>query len=341
MTIKVKNNTREYVDDDYNIAGVGGLFSTIKFYSNQFNKGSIEESGNANVCNLNFESCNISLTYVTPNGEGQSTSTSNTNSGSVGVGCLAGSTANQGVSGAYGVFKNVGISNSTVAGGCTAGGLIGSAGLMSRSTDGANGSIVNYGGTSSPVQLYDCSYTGLNVTGEKNVGGYVGTVASACSVWTTAGTGVSERTVGKNSTITATGTVPYVGGVLGYVERSDISVNTTIGTTEVVPSSTAVISGVNVLATGSNSDDHMGAGGVVGRARGGVISMSNVRIDGRVGTENAVIGDETGTNNSIYNAGGLIGEVTSTGSTTAMSRMSASPAPANAREGLSATSSAM
>ena len=56
-------------------------------------------------------------------------------------------------------------------------------------------------------------------------------VASACGVWTTAGTGVSERTVGKNSTITATGTVPYVGGVLGYVERSDISVNTNIGTT--------------------------------------------------------------------------------------------------------------
>ncbi len=315
-TIKVKNNTREYVDDDYNIAGVGGLFSTIKFYSNQFNKGSIEESGNANVCNLNFESCNISLTYVTPTGAEQSTSTSNTNSGSVGVGCLAGSTANQGVDDkvTYGVFKNVGISNSTVVGGCTAGGLIGSAGLMSRSTDGANGSIVNYSGTSSPVQLYDCSYTGLNVTGEKNVGGYVGAAASACGVWTTAGTGVSERTVGKNSTITATGTVRYVGGVLGFVERSDISVNTKIGTTEVVPSSTAVISGVNVLATGSNSDDHMGAGGVVGRARGGVISMSNVRIDGRGGTENAVIGDKTGTNTKIYNAGGLIGEVTSSGS---------------------------
>lgn len=315
-TIKVSNNTREYVDDDYCVAGVGGLFSTIKFYSNAFNKGSIEVNDNANVNNLNFSDCNISLTYVSSTGVEQSKSTSNTNSGSVGVGCLAGSTANQGGSGevAYGVFKNVGISNSTVVGGCTAGGLIGSAGLMSRSTDGANGSIVNYGGTSSPVQLYDCSYTGLNVTGEKNVGGYVGTVASACGVWTTADTGVSERTVGKNSTITATGTVPYVGGVLGYVERSDISVNTKIDTTEVVPSSTAVISGVNVLATGSNSDDHMGAGGVVGRARGGVISMSNVRIDGRVGTENAVIGDETGTNNSIYNAGGLIGEVTSSGS---------------------------
>lgn len=317
VTIKVSNNTREYVDDDYCVAGVGGLFSTIKFYSNALNRGSIEANDNVNVNNLNFSDCNISLAYVTSNGAEQSTSTSNTNSGSVGVGCLAGSTANQGVYDkvTYGVFKNVGISNSTVVGGCTAGGLIGSAGLMSRSTDGANGSIVNYGGTSSPVQLYDCSYTGLNVTGEKNVGGYVGTVASACGVWTTAGTGVSERTVGKNSTITATGTVPYVGGVLGYVERSDISVNTNIGTTTAAQSScTAVISGVNVLATGSNSDDHMGAGGVVGRARGGVISMSNVRIDGGNGTENAVIGDKAGTNNSIYNAGGLIGEVTSSGS---------------------------
>ena len=180
--------------------------------------------------------------------------------------------------------------NCTVSGAKSVGGLLGSSGRASRRTDNDMTYMVNFGsGTQAPAYLYDCSYAGLNVTGEKYVGGYVGTVASACGVWTTADTGVSERTVGKNSTITATGTVPYVGGVLGYVERSDISVNTKIGTTEVVPSSTAVISGVNVLATGSNSDDHMGAGGVVGRARGGVISMSNVRIDGRVGTENAVI----------------------------------------------------
>lgn len=323
-TIKVKNNTREYVDDDYNIAGVGGLFSTIKFYSNQFNKGSIEESGNANVCNLNFESCNISLTYVTPNGVGQSTSTSNTNSGSVGVGCLAGSTANQGVDGevAYGVFKNVDISSSTVAGGCTAGGLIGSAGVMSRSADGANGSIVTYGGgVFSPVQLYDCLYTGLNVTGKKNVGGYVGTVASACGVWTTAAEGVGEKTVGANSTITATGLASEcrAGGVFGYTS-SNVSVNTNIGTTVAVASSTAVISKVDVLITGETAEQseeqlkNMGAGGVVGNAYSGVISMSNVRIEAGGGIENATIGDKTGKNSKIRNAGGLIGKVTSGGS---------------------------
>ena len=324
VTIKVKNNTREYVDDDYNIAGVGGLFSTIKFYSNQFNKGSIEESGNANVCNLNFESCNISLTYVTPNGEGQSTSTSNTNSGSVGVGCLAGSTANQGGSDevAYGVFKNVDISSSTVAGGCTAGGLIGSAGVMSRSADGANGSIVTYGGgVSSPVQLYDCSYTGLNVTGKKDVGGYVGTVASACGVWTTAAEGVGEKTVGANSTITATGLASEcrAGGVFGYTS-SNVSVNTNIGTTVAAASSTAVISKVDVLITGETAGQtedqlkNMGAGGVVGNAYSGVVSMSNVRIEAGGGAENATIGDKTGKNSKIRNAGGLIGKVTSVGS---------------------------
>lgn len=323
-TIKVKNNTREYVDDDYNIAGVGGLFSTIKFYSNQFNKGSIEENDNANVCNLNFESCNISLAYVTSNGAEQSTSTSNTNSGSVGVGCLAGSTANQGVDGevAYGVFKNVDISSSTVAGGCTAGGLIGSAGVMSRSADGANGSIVTYGGgVSSPVQLYDCLYTGLNVTGKKNVGGYVGTVASACGVWTTAAEGVGEKTVGANSTITATGLASEcrAGGVFGYTS-SNVSVNTNIGTTVAAASSTAVISKVDVLITGETAEQseeqlkNMGAGGVVGNAYSGVISMSNVRIEAGGGTENATIGDKTGKNSKIRNAGGLIGKVTSGGS---------------------------
>lgn len=323
-TIKVSNNTREYVDDDYCVAGVGGLFSTIKFYSNAFNKGSIEANDNANVNNLNFSDCNISLTYVSSTGVEQSTSTSNTNSGSVGVGCLAGSTANQGVDGkvAYGVFKNVDISSSTVAGGCTAGGLIGSAGVMSRSADGANGSIVTYGGgVSSPVQLYDCLYTGLNVTGKKNVGGYVGTVASACGVWTTAAKGVGEKTVGANSTITATGLASEcrAGGVFGYTS-SNVSVNTNIGTTVAAASSTAVISKVDVLITGETAGQreeqlkNMGAGGVVGNAYSGVISMSNVRIEAGGGTENATIGDKTGKNSKIRNAGGLIGKVTSGGS---------------------------
>lgn len=300
----------EYADDDYKVSGVGGLFSTVMFTSAYVGP-SVAANGDAQVRDLTFSNCNVALAYIDANGKTTSGQASND---LIGTGLLAGATANYD-GGTCGVYRNVRMNNCTVSGAKSVGGLLGSSGRASRRTDNDMTYMVNFGsGTQAPAYLYDCSYAGFNVTGEKYVGGYVGTVASACGVWTTAAKEVSEKTVGENSTITATGTTPNVGGVLGYADLSDISVNTDIGTTEVVPSSTAVISGVKVLATGSNSDDHMGAGGVVGRARGGVISMSNVRIDGRVGTENAVIGDETGTNNSIYNAGGLIGEVTSSGS---------------------------
>ncbi len=300
----------EYADDDYKVSGVGGLFSTVMFTSTNVGQ-SVTANDGAQVKDLTFSNCNVALTYIDTNGEAKPGEAPNDLTG---AGLLAGATANYD-DGTCGIYRNVQMKNCTVSGAKSVGGLLGSSGRARRTTSEDRTYMVEFGDGWGPAYLYDCSYTGLNVTGEKNVGGYVGTVASACGVWTTAGTGVSERTVGKNSTITATGTVPYVGGVLGYVERSDISVNTNIGTTTAAQSScTAVSSGVNVLATGSNSDDHMGAGGVVGRARGGVISMSNVRIDGGNGTENAVIGDKAGTNNSIYNAGGLIGEVTSSGS---------------------------
>lgn len=300
----------EYADDDYKVSGVGGLFSTVMFTSTNVGQ-SVTANDGAQVKDLTFSNCNVALTYIDTNGEAKPGEAPNDLTG---AGLLAGATANYD-DGTCGIYRNVQMKNCTVSGAKSVGGLLGSSGRARRTTSEGRTYMVEFGDGWGPAYLYDCSYTGLNVTGEKNVGGYVGTVASACGVWTTAGTGASERTVGKNSTITATGTVPYVGGVLGYVERSDISVNTNIGTTTAAQSScTAVISGVNVLATGSNSDDHMGAGGVVGRARGGVISMSNVRIDGGNGTENAVIGDKAGTNNSIYNAGGLIGEVTSSGS---------------------------
>lgn len=300
----------EYADDDYKVSGVGGLFSTVMFTSTNVGQ-SVTANDGAQVKDLTFSNCNVALTYINANGEITSGQASND---LIGTGLLAGATANYD-KGTCGIYCNVQMKNCTVSGAKSVGGLLGSSGRADRSISDNRTYMVEFINKLAPVYLYDCSYTGLNVTGEKYVGGYVGTVASACRVWTSAAKGVSERTVGKNSTITATGTVPYVGGVLGYVERSDISVNTNIGTTTAAQSScTAVISGVNVLATGSNSDDHMGAGGVVGRARGGVISMSNVRIDGGNGTESAVIGDKAGTNNSIYNAGGLIGEVTSSGS---------------------------
>ena len=276
-TIKVTNNMREYVDDDYNVAGVGGLFSTIKFYSSARNKGSIEANDNANVSNLNLKNCNISLTYVSSTGVEQSTSTSNKNSGWVGVGCLAGSTANQeGSSGAYGVLRNTVISDSAVSGGCMAGGLIGSAGLMKRSTDGSNGSIVNYGGMSSPVQLYDCSYSGITVNARSNAGGFVGYINSgACGVWVS-----NDKTVADSSTISIIEKAgdaqegdarkgqdwnSTAGGIFGLTGGT-LSVNTGQGDGA---SQVATISDVSLIV----NHNALGIGGIAGRT---VTYQSNV-----------------------------------------------------------------
>lgn len=312
ITVGTKNTAYgavEYTDDDYKVSGVGGLFSTVMFTSTNVGQ-SVTANDGAQVKDLTFSNCNVALTYINANGEITSGKASND---LIGTGLLAGATANYD-KGTCGIYRNVQMKNCTVSGAKSVGGLLGSSGRASRNTSDDRTYMVKFSNKRAPVYLYDCSYTGLNVTGEKYVGGYVGTVASPCRVWTTAAEGVSEKVVGENSTITATGITPYVGGVLGFVKSSNISVNTSIGTTTAVRSSTAVISGVNVLATGSNTDKYMGAGGVAGRADGGVISISNVRIDAGTGTKNAIIGDGTGKNFKIRNAGGLIGEVTSSGS---------------------------
>ena len=274
-TIKVSNNTREYVDDDYCVAGVGGLFSTIKFYSSAFNKGSIEANGNANVNNLNFNDCNISLAYVSLSGKEQSKSTSNTKSGWVGAGCLAGSTANQGGSGGvtYGVFKKVVISSSTVAGGCMAGGLIGSAGLMARSTDGANGSIVNYGGTSSPVQLYDCSYSGIAVSARSNAAGFVGYINSGtCGMWVS-----KDKTVADSSTIyvvekagDSQDTGSTAGGIFGLTGGA-LVVNTGQGENA---SQVATIKDVSLVV----NHKALGVGGIAGRTVTRASNINRVKV---------------------------------------------------------------
>lgn len=312
ITVGTKDATYgvvEYADDDYKVSGVGGLFSTVMFTSTNVGQ-SVTANDGAQVKDLTFSNCNVSLTYKDANGSIASGPASND---LIGTGLLAGATANYDGN-TRGVYRNVQMKNCTVLGAKSVGGLLGSSGRISRRTDNDVTYMVNFGsGTQAPANLCDCSYTGLSVTGEKYVGGYVGAIASPCGVWTTAATGVYEKTIGKNSTITATGTTPYVGGVFGYTS-SNVSVNTKIGITEAVASSTAVISGVNVLATGSNTDKYMGAGGVVGSAYRGVISISNVRIDAGGDAKSAIIGDATGTNNSIRNAGGLIGEVTSSGS---------------------------
>lgn len=273
--IKVKNNTQEYTDDDFCAAGVGGLFNTVTFYSSRYNSESIKANDSANVRNISFEGCDISFSYITTAGTQRSTSDSNGKSSWVGTGCLTGSTANQGGSDgvAYGVFKNVSISDSAVSGGCMAGGLIGSAGLMKRSTDGANGSIVNYGGTSSPVQLYDCSYSGIAVSARSNAGGFVGYINSGtCGMWVS-----KDKTVADSSTIyvvekagDSQDTGSTAGGIFGLTGGA-LVVNTGQGENA---SQVATIKDVSLVV----NHKALGVGGIAGRTVTYASNINRVKV---------------------------------------------------------------
>lgn len=273
--IKVKNNTQEYTDDDFCVAGVGGLFNTVTFYSSRYNSESIKANDSANVRNISFEGCDISFSYITTAGTQRSTSDSNGKSSWVGTGCLAGSTANQGGSGGvtYGVFKKVVISSSTVAGGCMAGGLIGSAGLMARSTDGVNGSIVNYGGTPSPVQLYDCSYSGIAVSARSNAGGFVGYINSGtCGMWVS-----KDKTVADSSTIyvvekagDSQDTGSTAGGIFGLTGGA-LVVNTGQGENA---SQVATIKDVSLVV----NHKALGVGGIAGRTVTYASNINRVKV---------------------------------------------------------------
>lgn len=273
--IKVKNNTQEYTDDDFCAAGVGGLFNTVTFYSSRYNSESIKANDSANVRNISFEGCDISFSYITTAGTQRSTSDSNGKSSWVGTGCLTGSTANQGGSDgvAYGVFKNVSISDSAVSGGCMAGGLIGSAGLMKRSTDGANGSIVNYGGTSSPVQLYDCSYSGIAVSARSNAGGFVGYINSGtCGMWVPKDTTVADSStiyvVEKAGDSQDTGST--AGGIFGLTGGA-LVVNTGQGENA---SQVATIKDVSLVV----NHKALGVGGIAGRTVTYASNINRVKV---------------------------------------------------------------
>ena len=193
--IKVKNNTQEYTDDDFCVAGVGGLFNTVAFYSSRYNSESIKANDGANVRNISFEGCDISLSYKNKAGGEVSNSLSVDNT-RVGVGCLAGATANEGVY--EGVYKNVHVLNGKVRGAWNAAGLVGTSGYMVRSVSGDADSIANLrGAIKSPVQLTDCSYQGLSVEAYSYAGGFAGKIVSGTSgLWVT-----SDATVAQGSTI--------------------------------------------------------------------------------------------------------------------------------------------
>lgn len=309
-TIKVgdKNGTaydiKEYADDDYGLTGVGALFGTVSYTSTNVG-GSIGTAaaatgnGGYTVQNLKFSDCNISLTYT--DALGNDSDSSNTE---VGVGLLAGTTANNNSLANYGKYGDVTMRNCKVSGANNVGGLLGSSGYGSRSTDKSDKTwIVNKtGGQPSPVKLYDCSYSNMDISGVQNVGGFVGKLNSGSQggVWTT-----GDMEIAKDSTITASSNNPIIGGVVG-LSGGAIFVNADTMNKESTNGGKATIYGLT-LTVPQNASTSSGVGGLVGRA-GNSICAYNLTVSGDANDKKVFGQTETG-GAKFKNVGGIAGNL--------------------------------
>lgn len=313
-TIKVgskKDNTvygvTEYKDDDYKVAGVGALFSTVSFTSNNVSV----NTADGMVKDLNFADCDVELTIKDAAGkvidwQNNSNDDDWKARGEVGVGLLAGVTANND-GGVSGIYRGVVMSGCRVAGAKNVGGLLGSSGYCSRSTaTNSTSEMVAKRRTVSPVKLYDCSYTGMDVTGYLNVGGYVGAMdeGTKCGIWATT---AENAIVASNSTVTGKSSGAHIGGAFGWTKDS-VSVNTKMDSKELETTSAAIVSNVTVKADFTNAGSYMGVGGLIGRADYGIISINNLSVTSDSG---CYIGNTSTNRGDLCNAGGVIGFVNS------------------------------
>ena len=312
-TIKVgdKNGTaydiKEYTDDDYKLTGAGALFGTVTYTSENV-ADSIDTAaadgtaakGNSGytVQNLKFEGCNISLTYTDASGKA-----SVSGNAEIGVGLLAGTTANNNSLVNYGKYGDVTMTNCKVSGPNSVGGLLGSSGYGSRSTDKNDKTwIVNKtGGQPSPVKLYDCSYSNMDISGVQNVGGFVGKLNSKSQggVWTTSDMGIAQ-----DSAIAASSGDPRVGGVFG-VSGGALFVNTDTTTKESIVGRKATISGVT-LTVPTSAGKVGGVGGLVGKAENSIYAY-NLTVTGDTNPKVVFGHADAG---SFKNVGGIAGNIT-------------------------------
>ena len=291
-SITANNKFKEYTDDDYRVSGIGALFNNIAFTSASYVESTISGNGDAQVRDLTFSNCKLSMSYIDKGGNVQTKQDGDT--AQVGVGCLAGVTSNLNSQVNQGVYRNVVIDGCTVTGGANAGGLIGSVGYMGLASDKNSRMVVSAGryadAAQAPVKLVDCLYKNSAISAEASAGGFVGklqTTLFSVDVNTANQSGEervageSANLVGLNSTVRGTSVwnanneACTVGGLLGLTAAQTIIGNNSY--------SENPVSLKNVVVTtdslGSNTFvNTRGLGGVVGRAENSV-SVKHVSIE--------------------------------------------------------------
>lgn len=307
---------QEYTDDDYKLTGVGALFGTVTYTSENVS-GSIGTpaadgagatgNGGYTVQNLKFDDCNISLRYVSYSAiatvDNNIATVATDSANEVGVGLLAGTTANASSLKGYGKYGAIEMTKCGVNGPTNAGGLIGTSGYGARSTDKSDTTwIVNRtGGQPSPVELYDCSYDGMTVSGGQNTGGFVGKLSAGSQggVWTT-----KDKNVAKDSTIESPSGGSRVGGIIG-VNGGEVYVNTNPVDKKPAASGKATIKNV-ALRVPANAGASGGVGGFIGKAENNVYAHNLVVTSDT--TTKSMFGAPSASN--LKNVGGIAGNIT-------------------------------
>lgn len=282
-------NVKEYADDDFHAASVGGVFNLFA-----------PVNGTCNVANLTFtgktgtdsKKTGVQLQYYTSKGEKTAQASNWSNKTYVGVGSFAGSSAGtvaefSGGSKWYRAFVNfnsVKFENMTIQSPAVAGGLIGNSGRIglnqgnSTPTSDIGILLQPCGGNRSQNTVYlyntftNCSFRNLTVKGQEKAGGFCGHVDGMIDLLNQLNVTETGLIVGQDSSISATLNNSSAGGLFGYLRRG-VAVNTGNGTY------TAIWENVNVEA-GQYS------GGLIGElateAGGRAYNINKVRILGSV-----------------------------------------------------------
>ena len=305
-------NVKEYADDDFHAASVGGVFNLFA-----------PVKGTCNVTNLTFtgktgtdSKTGVQLHYYNSNGEITAQASNLSVQGKpsiqgkpgeklgsyVGVGSFVGSTAGTLTSNWYSVnvnFDSVKFENMTIQSPAVAGGLIGNiARIYTPTTD--IGILLQPHGDERTVYPYNtftnCSFSNLTVRGQEKAGGFCGYIDGKVSNQNNLNVTGQNFIVGKDSTISATLKDSCAGGLFGYARRG-VAVNYGSGTY-----TAAIWKNVNVEA-GQYS------GGIIGQvytdSSSPKYNIKNVKILGETGTKSLI----KGTSSDEGYTGGLIGKI--------------------------------
>ena len=298
-TLKVKLDVKEYKTDDYHLLGVGGLFGIANFRTP--GKTADGQSFNPDtysiISNLTIRESSISLSYVDAVG----TSTV-PGLDIVGVGGVAGVLAPGDSKYMGGQVTNFTTSGLTINSPSSAGSLFGYAASANLSDGGQYLAKKGTELTNMTMRLVNCGFSNLNITADRDAGGFFGYLATKggnnnSGVWNT-----EETTYGGNSSIVSTSkflngsNAVGVGGFVGHL-KNGFNVN------KWGDSSSTVVKGLT-LDNDRNAYDAAGTGGLVGiyeAVNGCTCTVRGVKVTSPESAKTAIKGCRF--------VGGIIGRV--------------------------------